>query len=77
MISINNCQEGKTYTLCVCDMEKDERDLLYFMGLGVGEQFEVIKTYRCYTIIRVKNMLSKLGLSKTHTSKMYATENEA
>ena len=76
MTSINNCQKGKTYTLCVCDLEKDQRDLLYFMGLGVGEQFEVIKTDRYYTTVRPKNMSTKLGLSKRHTSKMYATENE-
>ncbi len=76
MTSINNCQKGKTYTLCVCDLEKDQRDLLYFMGLGVGEQFEVIKKDRCYIIVRPIHMSSKLGLSKIHTSKMYATENE-
>ena len=73
MTRIDKCEAGKVYTLSVCDLEKDQENLLYYMGLGVGSQFKITKTDKHNTIIQLQNTFTKLGISNKHTSKMYAT----
>jgi len=58
-----------------CALEKEQRDLLYFMGFGEGDRFTVLATSKTGSIVSLQGqgINTRLALLPRHTSKMYAT----
>jgi len=72
-ISIDKCELKKEYIMHTCALEKEQRDLLFFMGFREGDTFTVIATSKTGTIVSPQGINTRLALSPRQTSKMYAT----
>ena len=71
--TIDKCEPKKEYIMHTCALDKEQRDLLFFMGFGEGDSFTVLATSKTGTIVSPQGINTRLALSPRHTSKMYAT----
>jgi len=71
--TIDKCELKKEYTMHTCALEKEQRDLLYFMGFREGDSFTVLATSKTGSIVSPQGISTKLALSPRQTSRMYAT----
>ena len=56
-----------------CALEKEQRDLLFFMGFGEGDSFTVLTSSKTGSIVSPQGINTRLALSPSYTSRMYAT----
>jgi uncharacterized Rossmann fold enzyme len=70
--TIDKCELKKEYVLYTCALEKEQRDLLFFMGFREGDRFTVLATSKTGSIVSPHGINTKLALSPLYTSRMYA-----
>jgi hypothetical protein len=70
--SIDKCELKKEYIMHTCALEKEQRDLLFFMGFGEGDSFTVLTSSKTGSIVSPQGINTRLALSPRHTSRMYA-----
>jgi Fe2+ transport system protein FeoA len=71
--TLDQCELKKEYIMHTCALEKEQRDLLFFMGFREGDRFTVLATSKTGSIVSPQGINTRLALSPRHTSKMYAT----
>jgi len=71
--TLDQCELKKEYIMHTCALEKEQRDLLYFMGFREGDRFTVLASSKTGSIVSPQGINTRLALSPRHTSKLYAT----
>ncbi len=71
---IDDCNTTDEYEICMCTAEIETKDLMFFMGFGVGDTFNLTVNNRTGTILKSNKPYSdnKIGVDKSTTQKLYA-----
>lgn len=71
-VSFEACLINTSYKMCKCNMEKEYKDLLFFMGLGEGEEFVLKASNSNGVIFAIGNTERKIAINRSEAKKLFA-----